>query len=297
MAVDDELLDRFAKAIDLPAFLWQQGFRVSKEKQPGQLRMTHSISGDTLVLEKDPQRGWTYAVDDRQEQRGSIADYLLRREAISREQCLERLVACADERGQRSDEAARYRAVLRECPAPLEAALREHEQARIAEQAARRVLERCGVPDGRIDEARFGRARCEEDAIKLTSEPRTLWASRYRPGDTAIVLVERPIDAIAYERTVGKGKACYIATGSNLDGAARSQLAHILAEVPARVGVVLALGGDQTGRKLAGDIRGLAPTVKMERQAPQYGARWADQMQLEARHALSLQRVNRGLSR
>lgn len=297
MAVDDELLDRFAKAIDVPAFLWQQGFRVSRERQPGQFRMTHPISGDTLVLERDPQRGWIYAADDRQEQRGSIADYLMRREDLSREQCLERLVACADERGQRSDEAARYRAVLRERPVPLEAARREHEQARIARQAARRVLERCGVPDGPIDEARFGRARCEEDAMKLTSEPATLWASRYGPSDTAIVLVERPIDAIAYERAVGKGKACYLATGRDLDGAARRQLAHILAEAPARVAVVLGFGGDQTGRKLADDIRSLAPTMKMERQAPQYGACWADQMQLEARHALSLQRVNRGLSR
>lgn len=262
MAVDDELLERFAKAIDVPAFLWQQGFRVPQEREPGQLRMTHPISGETLVLELDPQRGWTYASDDRQAQRGSIADYLIRREGITREQCLERLVACADQQGERSDEAARYRAVLRERPVPLETARREHEQARIAEQAARRVLERCGVPDGRIDEARFGRARCEEHAIKLTSEPATLWASRYRPGDTVIVLVERPIDAIAYERTAGKGKACYIATGSDLNDTARRQLAHILAEAPARVGVVLAFGGDQTGRQLAGDIRGLAPTVR-----------------------------------
>lgn len=297
MAVDDELLDRFAKAVDFPAFVWQQGFRVSQEREPGQLRMTHPISGDTLVLENDAQRGWTYAPDDRHAQRGSIAEYLIRREGISREQCLERLVACADERGHRSEEAARYRAVLRERPGALEPARREHEQARIAEQSARRVLERCGVPAGTIEEARFGRVRCEEDAMKLTSGRRTLWASRYRPSDTAIVFVERPIDAIAYERTVGKGKACYIATGSDLNDQARRQLTHILAEAPSRVGIVLAFGGDQTGRKLADDIRGLAPTVKLERQAPQYGARWADQMQLEARHALSLQGVNRGLSR
>jgi hypothetical protein len=297
MAVEDELLGRFAKAIDVPAFLWQQGFRVSLAREPGQLRMTHPINGDTLVLERDSQQGWTYATDNRQAERGSIVDYLMRREGASREQCLERLVACADERGQRSEEAARYRAVLRERPGPLEAARREHEDARVAEQTARRVLERCGVPGGRIDEARFGRVRCEEDAIKLTSEPRTLWASRYRPGDTAIVLVERPIDAIAYDRTFGKGNACYIATGSDLDDPARRQLAHILAEAPARVRVVLAFGGDQAGRKLADDVRDVAPTVKMERQAPQYGARWEDQMQIECRHALSLQRVHRGLTR
>jgi hypothetical protein len=297
MDVHDELLSRFAKTIDLPAFVWQQGFRVSEERAPGQLRMNHPTTGESLVLERHPERGWTYGSADRAMERGSIVDYLVQREGTSRAACLERLIACADERGLRSQEAARYRAVLRERPEELEAARREHEQAQAAERVARRVLERCGVPGGAIDEPRFGRPLRAEDAATLTTEPKALWASRYRPSDKVVVLVERPIDAIAYERALGKQGACYIATGSNPDEEQRKRLAHILAEVPDRVGVVLAFGGDRTGRKLAEEIQGLAPMVRMERQAPQFGARWADQMQLEARHALSLQRVNRGPSR
>ncbi len=297
MDVHEELLGRFARTIDLPAFVWQQGFRVSEEREPGQLRMSHPVTGDSLVLEKDPQRGWTYASADRPKERGSIVDYLVQREGASRRECLERLVACADERRMRSQEAARYRAVLRERPEGLEGARREYEQARAAEQGARRILDRCGVPAGAIDEVRFGRPRCEEDAIKLTSEPRGLWASRYRPSDKAVVLVERPVDAIAYERTLGKGTACYIATGSGPDAEQLKRLGHILTEVPDRVGVVLAFGGDRTGRKLAEQIQAMAPTIRMERRAPNLGARWADQMQLETRHALSLQRINRGVSR
>jgi hypothetical protein len=283
--------------LDLPALVWQQGFRVSEERQPGELRMRHPMTGDSLILEKDPQRGWTYASTDRPAERGSVVDYLMRREGASRAECLERLVACADERGLRSQEAARYRAVLRERPEALEVARRDHEQARAAEQAAKRILERYGVPGGAIDEARFGRSRREEDAAALTQEPQALWASRYRPSDRAVVLVERPIDAIAYERVLGKRDVCFIATGSNPDAEQRKRLAHILAEVPDRVGVVLAFGTDRAGRKIAEEIQASAPMMRMERQAPQFGARWADQMQLETRHALSLQRVNRGPSR
>jgi hypothetical protein len=229
--------------------------------------------------------------------RGSIVEYLAEREGTTRGQCLERLAACADERGVRSEEAARYRAVLRERPGALEDARREYDQARAAEEAARRVLERSGIPGGAIDEARFGRSRSGEDAMKLISEPRTLWASRYRPSDEALVLVERAIDAIAYERAHGKQGVCYIATGSNPDADQLKRLGHILAEVPDRISVVLAFGGDRAGCKLAAEVQALAPMMGMERRAPSFGARWADQMQLEARHVLSVQRVNGGLSR
>jgi hypothetical protein len=294
MDIDEELLDRFAKAIDLPAFMWQRGFRVSDERAPGQLRMTEPTTGESLVLERDSLRGWTFASPDRPTERGSIVDYLTRRDGASRGECFERLVACADERGLRSEEAARYRAVLRDRPDMLEAARKERDRARAAERAGHRVLERYGVPAGVIDEVRFGRIRSEEDAVKLTGDSTPLWASRYRPSDKAVVLVERPIDAIGYERTVGKGSACYIALGSEPDPERRKRLARMLAEIPAGVGVVLAFGSDRTGRKLAEEVQALAPTVRMDRQAPEFGGRWADQMQLEARHARSLQRLNRG---
>ena len=294
MNVDDELLDGFARAIDLPAFMWQRGFRVSEEREPGQLRMTEPRTGESLLLEKDSLGGWTFALVDRPTERGSIIDYLASRDGASRGECFERLAACADERGVRSDEAARYRAVLRDRPDALEAVRRDHDQARAAERAGRRLLERYGVPAGVIDEVRFGRIRCEEDGAKLTGEHGTLWASRYRPSDKALVFVERPIDAIGYERTVGKGAACYVAIGTEPDTERRKRVAHLLAEIPPGVGVVLAFGSDRTGRQLAAEVQALAPTIRMDRQTPQFGSRWADQMQLEARHAHSLQRLNRG---
>jgi hypothetical protein len=296
MDVQEDLLQRFAKTIDLPAFAWQQGFRLANA-EPGSLAMQHPTTGERLLVERDVERGWTYRTEDDPTQRGSIVDFLARREGATRAACLERLAACADERGTRSQEAARYRAVLRERPEDLQRACREHEAAKAAEHAAARMLERLGVPHGSIDQSRFGPAKREADVIALTGEPEGLWASRYRPGDRAVVLVERPIDAIAYERANGRQEVCYVATGSRPDDERRKRLGHILAEVPDGVGVVAAFGRDQAGRRLAEEIQGLAPMVRMERQPPQFGARWADQMQLESRHAMSLQRVHRGPSR
>jgi hypothetical protein len=295
MDVPRELLDRFARTIDLPAFAWQQGFRLSADQDPRALLMEHPRTGEALLLERDVDRGWRYRVPDDPEQRGSTIDFLARREGATPAECLERLAACAEGSGNpRSQEAARYRAVLREKPEALERARNSHEALMREELAATRMLERLGVPRAALDEQRFGAVKREADVAALMREPETLWASRHWRLDKAVVLVERPIDAIAHDRAIGRHAACYIATGAGLDDERRNRLARVLAEVPAGIGVVLAFGRDQSGRALADEVQRLAPQVRMERHAPQLGARWADQMQLEQRHAMSLRRENTG---
>ena len=298
MDVQEELLQRFARMIDLPAFVGQQGFPLSERQEHGSLCMIHRSTGETLRLEKDAERGsWTYASAGDPSDRGTVVDYLQRRDGTSRAPCLDRLIACCEERGRGSPEAARYRAFLRAMPEDLRRAARAHEQVKLAEHATTKALERLGVPRGTLDESRFGAAKRESDVSGLTTEPKALWASEYRAGDRAVVLVERPIDAIAYERAHGRQSVCYLATGSRPDDAQKKRLAHILAEVPGGVGVVVAYGRDEAGRRIAKEVQSLAPMVRMERHVPQLGARWADQMQLERRHEISLRRVGAALER
>ncbi len=298
MDVQDELLQRFARAIDLPAYLGQQGFRLASGQAPGQLCMARAETGEVVRLDKDVERGgWNYASVTDPKDQGSVADFVMRRESGGRAACVERLAACADERGQRSGEATRYRAFLRAMPDDLRRAVQQHEHIKLTEHAASKALERFGVPRGSLDESRFGAARCEADVVGLASEPKALWASRYRATDKAVVLIERPIDAIAYERAHGRQQVCYLATGGKLDAERRQKLAHLLAETPGGVGVVLAYGRDAAGRQMAAEVQALAPMVRMERRAPELGARWADQMQLERRHALSLRRAGASLER
>jgi hypothetical protein len=298
MDVHEELLLRFAKGIDLPAYLGARGFVLSEQRQPGNLTMTDHATRQTVRVEKDVERGgWTYINVNDPGDRGNVADFIARREGLTRTACIDRLAACCDERGRASGEAARYRAYLRAVPAELASATREHEQAKLQELATNRALDRFGVQRDTLDEWRFGAVKRDTDVTKLIVEPSELWASRYRPGDKAIVLVERPIDAIAYERAHGRQSVCYLATGSTPSDEQRRKLAHVLAEVPGGTRVVLAFGRDEAGRRIAAEIQALAPLARMERHAPDLGARWADQMQLERRHALSMKRVRTGLER
>jgi len=298
MDAQEELLQRFGRMIELPAFLAQQGFELTKPREPGQLCMTRQTTGERVLLDKDVERGgWSYVSASDPTDRGSVVDFVARHDGATRKACLERLIACCDERGLSSEEATRYRAALRAVPENLARATREHEQAKRAELAANMTLERLGVARGTLDEWRFGAVKQAADVGALVNEPKALWASKYRAGDKAVVLVERPIDAIAYERAHGRQSVCYLATGSRPDEEQRRRLAHVLAEVPDGARVVLAYGRDEEGRKLAAEVQGLAPLARMERHAPEFGARWSDQMQLERRHALSIRKVSPALGR
>jgi hypothetical protein len=297
MDVQEELLERFAKMIELPAFLGQQGFELSKRDEPGRLCMRHPTSGVELILDKDVERGgWSYVNAANPADRETVIDFVTRNDRASRKECLERLLACCDERG-RTPEAARYNAFRRAMPEDLVRATQEHEQAKRRAFEVSAMLERQGVARGTLDEWRFGAVKRDADITALITEPKALWASKYRPTDKAIVLVERPIDAIAYERAHGRQSVCYLATGSQPDSEQRRRLAHVLAEAPDGARVVLAYGRDDAGQKLAAEVKALVPFARMERHAPQFGARWADQMQLERRHALSLRKVGIGLER
>jgi len=298
MDVHEELLERFARMIDLPGYLGARGFVLGETRERDQITMTNAATREMLRLEKDVERGgWTYASTSDPSDRGNVADFIVRRDGLARKACIDRLALCCDERGLGSAEAQRYRAYLRTMPSELVRATRAHEQAKLEELAAARTLERFGVPRGTLDESRFGAVKRNADVTKLVGEPRELWASKYRPGDRAVVLVERPIDAIAYERAHGRQSVCYVATGTKPDDEQRRKLAHVLAEVPSGTKVVLAFGRDDAGKQLAAEVQALAPLARMERHAPEFGARWADQMQLERRHALSMQRVGVGLGR
>src|SRR5262249_18810170 len=103
MDVQEELLQRFARAVDMPAFLGQQGFGLVDGREPGRLCMGRAETGEVLRLEKDVERGvWTYASEMDPRDRGTVADFVARRDAGNRAACVERLAGCADERGNRS---------------------------------------------------------------------------------------------------------------------------------------------------------------------------------------------------
>lgn len=295
-----ELLARFSTQIDLPAYLVQRGYQVvDGSRNPTYIAMADKESKEILFLRKaQGEGGWAYqnAADPRD--RGSVIDYLERHEALSRAAGLERIIACLDPHRRDVPEAVAYRVCLHEKSQVLRAAEARHDTANRDRSDALKELARVGIQPSTLPEWRLGSLQGGPTAVaRILGEPSDLWASRYRPTDKQLIIAERPIDALSYGQTRRHDHACYLAVGSELTPTRKRQLAHLLADLPAGVAVVLAFGRDQTGRQLANDLQSLAPLIKMDRAQPELGARWNDQLQLENRHARSLQRGGLGLQR
>ena len=290
MRVDESLLERFEKVVDMPAFLSSRGFVASvPEPDRGHIAMT-SQKGEFVRLERDPDRGvWTYSDAASPANKGSLASFLERYEGLDKKAELELLIACADERRRDVGAAVAYRQNLRDKPHDLRRAATAYLDGAARRREAGRMLERIGVSPASFDAWRFGRVGRGDDVASLFAEPRpgALSPSRYRTTDRKLVLVERPIDAVGYEARHGRQEACYIVTGGVLDPERARRLAHLLAEARG-LDIVLAYGRDRRGEELAAQVHALAPMSRVERRGPDVAGRWAVQLQLEARHARSL---------
>lgn len=164
----------------------------------------------------------------------------------------------------------------------LHRATAKHIEVLKSERAALRDLQRLGVESTTFDEGRFGRP-----SMRL-GEPATLEHSRYRIGDRAIVFVERAIDAVAFEQKHQPRDACYVYTGDSPKADVKQKVAHMLAGAPPELKVVLAFARDRRGTDLAEQVLEIAGHRQVERRAPEYGTRWADEMQIKERHRASL---------
>jgi hypothetical protein len=289
--IREKMIASFEKTFDLPAFLAARGFVVpGGERDPRHVEMVLFSTGETLLLRKDLDSGaWSYQNAHHPEDRGRASHYFEAHDRLSRDESLDHLIALATERNL-SEEAVAYRRTCREKPQSLREMEARHVVGVNQEKSAQTVLRAYGVEPQQVESGRFGQLWTPSDLDRLVRDPQRLGASAYRPTDTTIVLTERPLDAIGYERAKGDGNAYYLYTGSTLSPNKVREIAQVFAELPASMKVVLAFGRDEGGRDLAARVQGLAPSTKMERETPGFGARWADQMQIEQRHAASSQR-------
>lgn len=281
------LLDQLERRIDLPAWVIAQGFHLSHlQKDPQKLAFADR-HGEVLFLTKDIEANrWTYQTDGEPVQRGTLIDLMARRDGLGPEECVNRMGACLDP-SKRTGEPAAYREALADRDNTLRNAVGRHLAAMSHEKAAERALEPLGVVRGTYDFWRFG------PASMVLKDPEDLAHSRFRPGDRAMVFVERPIDAVAYERVHGKQQATYVYTGDHPTAEVKRKIGHIIASAPPELTVVAALSRGSRGAALAEQIAELAGQRRSERRAPEYGGRWADQMQIEQRHRDSLARLHR----
>lgn len=280
-----QLAERLEKQINLPAWLSAQGFHLSHiQSDPTKLAF-EDRQGETIRLTKDlAAQRWTFETTREPIARGTAVDLMIRRDGLDFANCVERMAACLDP-ANRNREPTAYREAA--AGVVLGRAVNRHVATMQAERDAERSLEALGVQRGTFDEWRFGPASAALEDFKV------LGHSRYRPSDRALIIVERPIDAVAYERAHGHQQCAYIYVGDNPSDETKRKLAHVLADAPGELAVVAAVGRDRRGASLAEEIAELAGHRQVERRAPEIGSRWADQMQIEQRHRDSLQRLHR----
>jgi hypothetical protein len=281
------LLEQLEKRIDLPAWVIAQGFHLSLVQRDPQKLAFADRQGEVLFLTKDIEANrWTYQTDTDPAQRGTLIDLMVRRDGLSPDECVNRMGACLDP-SKRTGEPALYREALADRDNTLRNAVGRHVAVMNSEKSAERDLEHLGVVRGTYDSWRFG------PASAVLKNPEQLSHSKYRPGDRSMVFVERPIDAVAYERAHGKQHATYVYTGDHPTPEEKRKIGHIIASAPADLTVVAAVSRSTRGSTLAEEIAELAGQRPVERRTPEFGSRWSDQMQIEQRHRTSLERLNR----
>lgn len=314
--LSDQLIERFNKAIDLPAYLTHRGYWFDEAVVAGghttsllMVQADPAVRPSRLYVAKDPESGtWTYSNDPLNPRR-TIVDYLVRHEDLSRAEALQRIVHCVD---RRSDgvvwEASNYQFHVREKSQSQRQAEVEHhrfvqqqrqvlaELARIGIQSAQYRIAHEGCDVGEPSH-RFPPVKCVAHVAGLAEEPQQLWRSAYARTDQRVVLVERPVDAISYSQRHKDPNACYLAVGSRLTAERQRELGALLSQMPKGMSVVAAFGRDQGGRQLLEQLRSVTPGLQMTRAEPQFGSTWSNQMQLEARHRRSMRPREAGLSR
>lgn len=302
MTIEQELLARYGRHIDLPAYLQSRGYQVDQESSSDSrvLRMADP-SGRPITIAKalDGDSGWTYANPADRADHGTICDYLQRHEGLSVPAAINRVASCLDPTRRDVPEAVAYRTAIVHKPEPLRRAEHEHEVLTTTRGAAVRALSRAGLSSQTIDETRLGPINGLNDFTRLTSEPSVgeLWASRYKSTDRTLVIGERPLDALGCVQQRRDPRAACLAVGQQLDPAQRKRLAHVLGAVPSGVSVVLAFGNTTRGRQLANEVHALAPMLKMERQPPSLPGRWGEHLQLAKNHEIALAQRGPALAR
>lgn len=111
-----------------------------------------------------------------------------------------------------------------------------------------------------------------------------LWYSTNRDHAPKIVVVESAIDALSHAQLSGDQEAAYISVGGAMSDKQCNLIADLFAKATEKGAIiVLATDADEPGRKLAGQLRDLAPaSATIERQEPPYCKDWNDELKQSA---------------
>lgn len=102
-----------------------------------------------------------------------------------------------------------------------------------------------------------------------------VWTSAERMTDRALVMVDSPIDALAYQQANKTKDARYLALGPRMDTHRQELAQGALNNAPSDARLVLAFGQTTVGNALAARVSAIAKARRFERHVPERGRSWA----------------------
>jgi hypothetical protein len=110
-----------------------------------------------------------------------------------------------------------------------------------------------------------------------------LWTSREGATDRVLVVVESPVDALAYRQANAVQDARYVAVSTKLPPRQRDLLVRVIANTPSDARLVLAFGATAAGEVLAARVQTIARPRKLERHPPDNRRSWTALVELQQR--------------
>jgi hypothetical protein len=101
-----------------------------------------------------------------------------------------------------------------------------------------------------------------------------LWTSRERATDRQLVIVESPLEALAYHQANNVRDARYLAAGAKLQPQQEALLVRAINGAPSDARLVLAFGAGPSAEALASRVKTIAKMRTLERHAPRGRKSW-----------------------
>jgi hypothetical protein len=309
-------LERFKSEINLTEYAASRGYRLDRrESSRNSVAMRHPANDDKIIVARgEPDRHWIYFSIRDPADRGTIIDFVQRRDRIELAAVRRELLPWLG--GQHLSVAPDlYRPSVAARAVDRRRVLQTFDKAREASGSA--YLASRGVRASTLSSVRFvGTFRIDErgnvlfphrDRDGLTGfesknqgwtrfSPggvKALWTSHAFDDDRRLVLVESAIDALSFHQLHTEPNTRYASTAGAMSDHQRRLLAETLRALPPDIDVVLAFDRDAAGEKLAAEVRALAGADLAHACSP-IGKDWNDCLQ--ARERDYIQEIQRARS-
>ena len=302
MRNDSAELERFKTEIDLREFAASRGYALVKRESSKSYAVMRNAADDEITIHQDEDQHWVYCNNRDARDKGSIIDFVMRRDGCGLGQARQTLRRWTG--SPPPIRAALYAPDLK--PSTRDRAAITRQFARLQPITDHPALAERGITRALLEQPRFARRVLRDDhgnacfphrdddgvagwEIKnrgftgfAKGGTKGLWFSRAKPADTRLVITESALDALSHAALFPDDHARYFSTGGSLSAAQTALIARAMAKMLSPAVIVLATDNDPAGHALAVTLQSLAPpNAEIQRPLPTIGKDWNDQLKAQ----------------